>query len=217
MIPFPVILSAPSGAGKTSIARRLLASREDVGYSVSCTTRAPRDGPTPEVDGRDYYFLAVSEFLARQARGDFAESALVHGNWYGTLRSEVERVLGVGKHVVMDIDVQGAAQFRRAFPQSVAIFVLPPSADVLLERLRARGTEDRTALARRMISALKELRSVSDYQYVIVNEDVDGAVRRVSAIIDAETVRHERLRELGGRVRRLVEQLERETAKEQEN
>lgn len=207
MIPFPIILSAPSGAGKTSIARRLLALRDDVGYSVSCTTRPPRDG---ECQGRDYYFLSADEFLSLRERGEFAESAQVHGNLYGTLRSEVQRVLGEGRHVIMDIDVQGAAQFRRAFPESVTIFVLPPSGEVLLERLRSRGTEDRPALARRMIGALEELRAVSDYQYVVVNDQIDRAVERVSAIIDAEETRHGRLRDLDAEVRRLVSQLAQE-------
>ena len=207
MTAFPLILSAPSGAGKTSIARALLARRKDVGYSISCTTRAPRTGETP---GRDYHFLTTEEFLARQARGDFAESAQVHGNLYGTLRSEVDRVLGTGRHVVMDIDVQGAAQFRRAYPDSVAIFILPPSAEVMLERLRARGTENRAELAKRMISALEELRSVAEYHYVVINDVIDDAVGRVCAILDAETMRRDRLRDLDASVRALIARLERE-------
>jgi guanylate kinase len=207
VIAFPIILSAPSGAGKTSIAKGLLARRSDVGYSISCTTRPPRPG---ERDGEDYHFLGTEEFLARQAAGEFAESAQVHGNLYGTLRSEVARVLRSGKHVVMDIDVQGAAQFRRAFPGSVAVFVLPPSAEVMLERLRARGTEDRAALARRMISALEELRAVTEYHYVVINDVIDQAVARVSAILDAEMMRRDRLRDLDASVRALIARLERE-------
>ena len=138
MTAFPIILSAPSGGGKTTIAKALLARREDLGYSVSCTTRSPREG---EIPGKDYYFLTRSEFLAKREQGDFAESAEVHGNLYGTLRSEVLRVLGTGRHVLMDIDVQGASQFTKVFPQSVTIFILPPAADVLLERLRMRQTD----------------------------------------------------------------------------
>ena len=215
MKPFPIILSAPSGAGKTTIAKRLLAVRDDVGYSISCTTRPPRAGATPEVNGRDYYFVTPAEFVARRARGEFAESAEVHGNLYGTLRSEVERVLRSGRHVVMDIDVQGAAQFKRAFPETVTIFVLPPSAEVLLERLRARRTEDRAALVRRMISALEELRSVRDSEYVVVNDVMERAAARVSAIIDAEEVRRERLCHLDRDVSALVAELEREARVEQ--
>jgi guanylate kinase len=205
--PFPVILSAPSGGGKTTIKDRLLDLRSDVAYSVSCTTRAPRPG---ERDGRDYHFLSASEFLARQERGEFAESAEVHGRLYGTLRSEVERALSARRHVIMDIDVQGAAQFRRAFPESVLIFILPPSADVLLERLRARNTERREALTSRLVSALVELRAVSSYHYVVVNDDVERAVASISGIIDAEGLRRERLHDLERDVRAIIERLEHE-------
>jgi len=205
---FPIILSSPSGGGKTSIARKLLERRAaDVGYSVSCTTRAPRPG---ERNGHDYYFVTDADFLARRSRGEFAESAEVHGNLYGTLRSEVRRVLGEGRHVIMDIDVQGALQFAAAFPESVLIFVLPPSARVLLERLRARQSESRESLVRRMQSALEELQAVDRYRYVIVNEDLERAVERVSAIIDAESARRERQVEMDEQVTRLLDELRRE-------
>lgn len=207
MKAFPIILSAPSGGGKTTIARLLLERRADVGYSVSCTTRPPR---AHEVDGRDYYFLSTPEFLARQQHGDFAESAEVHGHLYGTLRSEVERVLAKGKHVVMDIDVQGAMQFRVAFPQSVLIYVLPPSGEVLLERLRGRNTEDGETLRRRLLTALVELRAVPMYQYVVLNDELEQAVASVSAIIDAEGQRRERLENVERDVRAIIERLERE-------
>jgi guanylate kinase len=204
---FPIILSSPSGGGKTTIARELLQKRTDLGYSVSCTTRAPRVG---EIEGRDYYFLSGPEFERRRERGEFAESARVHDNIYGTMRSEIEGVLGAGKHVVMDIDVQGAQQFVRAFPQSVTIFVLPPSAEILLERLRQRQTESREQLARRLQSALQELQAVDLYQYVVVNDDLPKAVARVSSIIDAEVVRRERVEGLRHQVSSLVQRLERE-------
>ena len=207
MNPFPIILSSPSGGGKTTIARELLRRRTDLGYSVSCTTRAPRVG---EVDGKDYYFLSRVEFERRRDGGEFAESAQVHENMYGTLRSEIQRVLAAGKHVVMDIDVQGARQFTRAFPDSVTIFVLPPSAEILLERLRQRQTESREQLARRLRSALQEVQSVDEYQYVVVNDDLAKAVARVSAIIDAEVVRRERVAGLRHQVSRLVQRLEQE-------
>jgi len=204
---FPVILSSPSGGGKTTIAKALLARRQDIGYSVSCTTRAPRAG---EANGKDYYFLTEQEFIARRAKGDFAESAQVHGLWYGTLRSEVEKVLGSGKHVILDIDVQGAAQFRRAFPQAVLVFVLPPSGESLLERLRERGTENAAQLTRRLQSAIAELKAVPEYQYVVINDELERAVQRVAGIIDAETMRRERLTGLERDLRSIVERLERE-------
>jgi guanylate kinase len=205
--PFPVILSAPSGGGKTTIARALLARRPELGYSVSCTTRAPRPA---EVQGRDYYFMSRSEFLAERERGAFAESAEVHGNLYGTLRSEVERVMACGTHVVMDIDVQGAVQFVRAFPQSVTIFILPPSAEVLLERLKGRNTESPAQLAARLQSALQELQHVGEYEYVIVNDDLERAVVSVESILDAEFVSRERVKNLRQQVGLLIERLEQE-------
>jgi guanylate kinase len=205
--PFPVILSAPSGGGKTTIARMLLERRSDLGYSVSCTTRSPRPG---EVAARDYYFITRTEFLDKREQGAFAESAEVHGNLYGTLRSEVDRVLASGRHVVMDIDVQGAVQFMRAFPQSVTIFILPPSAEVLRERLRSRKTESPAQLAARLQSALQELQQVGEYEYVVVNDDLERAVSSVESIVDAEVVSRERVKNLRQQVGLLIERLEQE-------
>jgi len=207
MTAFPIILSAPSGGGKTTIAKALLASRKDIGYSVSCTTRQPRSG---EVEGKDYYFVSRTDFISKRERGEFAESAEVHGNLYGTLRSEVLRVLESGKHVLMDIDVQGASQFTRVFPQSVTIFVLPPAAEVLLERLKKRQTESPQQLADRLQSALQELQSVDEYEYVVVNDDLERAVSSVESIIDAEVVSRERLKNLRQQVGLLIDRLEQE-------
>ncbi len=202
---FPVILSAPSGGGKTTIAKTLLGRRPDLGYSVSCTTRVARTG---EIPGTDYYFISRAEFIAEREKDGFAESAVVHGNLYGTLRREVDRVMAQGKHVVMDIDVQGATQFVRAFPRSVTIFILPPSAEVLLDRLRARKTESAAQLAARLQSALQELQQVGEYEYVVVNDDLERAVASVGSIIDAETVSRERVKNLRQQVALLIERLE---------
>ena len=186
MTAFPIILSAPSGTGKTTIAKALLDRRKDIGYSVSCTTRAPRQG---EKEGIDYFFLSRSEFLTKREQGEFAESAEVHGNLYGTLRSEVLRVLKGGQHVLMDIDVQGAVQFTRVFPNSVTVFILPPSAEVLLERLRNRQTETTKELVDRMQSALQELLREANTTGSKAN---DSAMTRDVVVIKEEL---ERIRE----------------------
>ena len=202
---FPIILSSPSGAGKTTIAAAILKARRDIGYSVSCTTRAPRAG---EVEGKDYYFLSRAEFIRRMQQGEFAESAEVHGNLYGTLRTEIERVMRGGQHVMMDVDIQGAALLRRAFPSVVTIFILPPSGEVMLERLAKRKTEDKATIVRRLESALQELQAVEDYEYVVVNDVLEESVRRVSSIIDAEVVSRDRVAGLREQVAALIRRLE---------
>ena len=210
MSAFPLILSSPSGGGKTTIAKELLKRRIDMGYSVSCTTRPARPG---EVEARDYYFLTPIEFEAARFRGDFAESAEVHGRLYGTLRREVDRVLDSGRHVVMDIDVQGAKQFVRAYPSSVLVFILPPDASILMDRLTSRGTESPESIARRLKSAIEELRSVDMYSYVVVNADLDHAVNSVSHIVDAEALRLSRIDDVQERVRTMLTDLEGELEK----
>lgn len=206
--PFPIVMSAPSGGGKTTIARLLLARRTDVGYSVSCTTRAPRPG---ERDGVDYHFLSRHEFDNKASHGEFAEWAEVHGNRYGTLRSAIREVMDRGKHVMLDIDVQGARQVTAAFPESVTIFIVPPSVEVLTARLLGRKSENEEALALRLRNARSELLEAERYQYVVENDDLEHAVQRVSAILDQESLKRERLPALGeevvGVVARLLEGL----------
>jgi guanylate kinase len=202
---FPLVLSAPSGGGKTSIARKLIEMRADVGYSISCTTRPPRSG---EVDGRDYHFWSEEQFLAARERGDFAETAVVHGRLYGTLRSEMQRVLESGRHVVMDVDVQGAERLASVFPDAVLVFVLPPSLEALLERLGGRGSEGGEELKVRLASARHELLQVHKYDYVVVNDDLAAAVGAVGAIIDAEMHRGVRFPALDSRVAGLVQELD---------
>src|SRR5687767_1711099 len=207
MNPFPLIISSPSGGGKTTIMRMLLERRSDVGYSVSATTRAPRNG---EAHSRDYFFVTKPEFAAMRERGEFAESAEVHGNWYGTLRSQVDLVLSQEKHVIMDIDVQGARQFRAAYPDSVMVFLLPPSAEALMQRLTGRRTETGDEFRTRLKAAREELRAAVSYQYAVVNDDLESAYRIVSSIVDAEAVRHARQPQLTARVSALVEELDRQ-------
>ena len=207
-MPVPIILSSPSGGGKTTIAHRLLIARKDCGYSVSCTTRGPRPG---EKEGEDYYFTSADEFKQRQKAGAFAESATVHGHLYGTLRSEVERVMASGQNVIMDIDVQGTKQFIKAFPDSLLIFVLPPSSEAMVERLKARGTEDRSDLLRRFESAKDELKAIDLYKYVVVNDDLETAVTAVSDIIDGKGGRFQRSQSPGldRRVKELLDGIQR--------
>jgi guanylate kinase len=157
----------------------------------------------------DYYFLPDDEFVRRRDAGEFAECAQVHGFWYGTLRREVDRVLSGKQHVMMDIDVQGARQFAEAFPDSVLIFVLPPSVEVLVARLRARKTESEESIERRLRSALGEIEAVSEYHYVVINDELDAATGRVSAIIDAEMARTARTHGVDDAVAALLAELRR--------
>ncbi len=205
MTPFLLVLSSPSGGGKTSIARRLLDARDDVGYSVSATTRAPRPG---EQEGRDYRFLSRAEFERRVGAGEFLEHAAYGGNLYGTLRSEIERIFAGGRHAVLDIEVEGARQIRASLPGAVHVFVLPPSGAELVRRLEGRNTEDAAAVQRRLDHAAHELAAVGEYDYAIVNQDLGQAVKQVSAIIDAETQRVARQNGLGDVVAGLRREIE---------
>jgi guanylate kinase len=187
--PFLLVLSSPSGGGKTTIARRLLASRPVTAYSVSATTRLRRPG---EEEGKDYYFLEAADFQRREAQGEFLETATYNGERYGTLAKEIERILGLGRIPVLDIDIEGARQLRRSFPNSVQVFILPPSGAVLIQRLKARKTEAPESLRRRLEHASEELQAALEYDYTIINDDLDAAVAQVAAILDAETRRTER-------------------------
>ena len=202
MKPFLLVLSAPSGGGKTSIARMLLKSRTDLDYSVSVTTRPKRRG---ERSGVDYYFLSRPEFEQRRRTGALLEWALYGGQYYGTLKSEIDRILGSGRTAVLDVEIEGARQIRRTYQESVHVFVLPPSADVLVQRLSGRQTEDPAILKARLARAAEELEAVIEYDYAIVNRDLPGAVAEVSAILDrqGESRRVTNQPDLPGRVEEL--------------
>jgi len=198
--PFLLVLSAPSGGGKSSIARNLLQGRNDLGYSVSATTRPMRDG---ERNGVDYYFIDRKEFVRRLEAGEFLESATYGGHLYGTLRSEIDRLFASGRHAVLDIEIEGARQVRASFPNSLHVFVLPPSADVLVGRLKGRNTEPPEAVRERITRAADELAAVAEYDYALVNQDLVIAVAQVAAILDAEARRVSRQDDLPKFIARL--------------
>ena len=200
MKPFLLVLSAPSGGGKSSIARNLLQGRDDLGYSVSATTRPMRED---ERDGVHYHFLTREEFLRRRAAGEFLETATYGGNLYGTLRSEIDRIFASGRHAVLDIEIEGARQIRATFPNSLHLFVLPPSAEVLIGRLRGRNTEPPEVVRERIRRAVEELDAVVEYDYVVVNQDLVIAVAQVAAILDAEARRVSRQNDLQQVIARL--------------
>lgn len=176
----PVVLAAPSGTGKTTIARMLVEDEADFTFSVSATTRAPRGG---ERDGVDYDFLDREAFEAMVARGELVEWAEVHGRLYGTPRRNVDRAARDGRHVVLDIDVQGAAQIRERVPDALLVFVLPPSVEALVERLGGRGTEAPAELVRRLETALEELAHVHEFDHVVVNDELDETVDRIRDLV----------------------------------
>jgi guanylate kinase len=191
--PFPLILSAPSGGGKTTIARALVKARDDLGYSVSATTRAPRPG---ERDGHDYHFLSGEAFEQRVRSGEFLEWVEYGGERYGTLRSEVFRVLDSGRHVVLDIEPHGARAIRAQLPGAVLVFIVPPSAEELLRRLGGPTGTRSQSLPERLGHAVRELEAASEYDYVVLNADHTAAVAEVAAILDAEGRRPSRLESL---------------------
>jgi guanylate kinase len=184
-----LIVSSPSGGGKGTLIRRVLKTVPNVGYSVSFTTRAPREG---EVNGRDYFFISEDEFREMITRGEFLEWAHVHAHVYGTGRAQVERELQERRDIILEIDVQGAESVRRLAPGAVGIFILPPSFEILRERLTARGSERDKELALRLSNARSEVEHYSEFDYVIINDDAERAAAQLASIIYAERARRER-------------------------
>lgn len=183
---FLVVVSGPSAAGKNTLLNAVMPSFPDALYSVSATTRPPRPG---EVDGRDYFFLTEEEFQEKVDRGEFLEWATFVGYRYGTPRKFVEDNLAAGKTVLMDIDIQGAAQVKARMPQAVFVFILPPSMKVLAQRLKARGKDPEEAMVRRLGEVSQELARLPQYDYIVFNENLDDAANALRSIIAAERCR----------------------------
>ena len=182
------LVSAPSGAGKSSLVNALLAKDPSIRLSVSCTTRAPRPG---EVDGKDYRFLSVDAFQKMQNANQFIEWAKVHDNFYGTPRDLIDQTTQAGQDVLLEIDWQGARQVRTLFPGSIGVFILPPSIEELKERLQLRGQDSQEIIDKRIRAASDEIIHAPEYEYVIINQDFSVALTQLSEIIRANRLRYE--------------------------
>ena len=180
------VIAAPSGAGKTTLTRMALAQNPRLALSISTTTRAPRLG---EENGVHYHFVSVATFQEMQAAGDFLESAEVHGNFYGTSRQGIESLLQADRDVILEIDWQGAQQVRKVYPESVGIFIVPPSFDVLETRLQGRGQDSAEVIAQRVANAREELQHLNEFPYVIINENLDEALAELLAVFAAARAR----------------------------
>jgi guanylate kinase len=195
------VIAAPSGGGKTSLTRALLERDRGIRLSVSYTTRAPRPG---ETEGVDYHYITADRFMALKAAGEFLEHAHVHGNWYATSASWLKAEVDAGRDVLLEIDWQGAAQVRSLVPDSVHVFILPPSLASLQQRLVKRGQDDIATIARRLTAARDEIRHCKEFDYVIINQDFASAVDDLSAIVRSARLRGVQQR---ARYRALIEQL----------
>lgn len=186
-----VVVSAPSGAGKTTLCTEVRSVVPDLAYSVSYTTRAPRPG---EVDGKDFHFVTVAAFKAMAERNEFAEWAVVHDNFYGTRAEPLEQALAAGLDILLDIDTQGARQLRTRYPEAISVFIVAPSLALLEQRLRERKSDAPKEIARRMARAREEIAAWRECDYLIINRDLKEAVDQLASIIQAERCRTSRLK-----------------------
>ena len=185
-----IVLSGPSGAGKGTLKNEYMKRHNNAVFSVSMTTRPPRPG---EIEGTDYYFTNQAAFQSILANEGFLEWAQVHGEYYGTPKQFALNTLAENKDIVLDIDVQGALQVKKSYPQALMIFIIPPSVEILEQRLRKRGTETEEKIQRRLANAKKELSLMNQYDYVVINTTIEEAYQRLNAIITAEKCRYSRL------------------------
>jgi guanylate kinase len=206
--PTVIVVSAPSGAGKTTVLARVLRDLGGIRFSVSHTTRPPRGA---ERDGVEYHFVDRAAFERLREEGGLLEWAEVHGNFYGTGVAEIERARAAGVDILLDLDVQGAAQVRRRIPEAVTVFILPPSYEVLEGRLRGRGQDDEVTIRRRLAAAGREIVAFEQYDYAIVNEDLDACVEELKSIVRAARCRVAVVRDRARAIERSFE-----TAKERE-
>lgn len=186
-----LVISGPSGAGKGTICKALLEKHKDIYLSVSATTREPREG---EVHGVNYFFTNKEDFLKKVEEGDFLEHAEVYGNYYGTPKSSVQKMLDEGRDVILEIDIQGALKVKENCEEGIFIFILPPSMEELKQRIIKRGSETPESLMTRFKSAYKEINYISKYNYAVVNDEIDTAVSKLEAIIAAEKCRVDRMK-----------------------
>jgi len=183
------IISAPSGAGKTSLVQALLNINPQIDMSVSYTTREPRIG---ERDGKDYHFVSRENFLAMAQRGEFLESAEIYGNLYGTSQTWISHETTRGRDILLEIDWQGAAQIRRMFPECISVFILPPSKQALEDRLKKRGKDNDAVITKRMASVRQEVAHIAEFDYVIINDNLNEALRELNAVVISARLRRER-------------------------
>jgi guanylate kinase len=189
-----IVISGPSGAGKGTLCKALLEQNNNIKYSVSCTTRKPRQG---EVDGVNYFFVTRERFEELIEKDEFLEYANVYDNYYGTPRSYVEKILNEGDDVILEIDIQGALKVKESFKEGVFIFIMPPSMEELKNRIKKRGSETEESLLKRFNCAFKEINYASNYNYIVINDTVESAVEKLKSIISTEKCRYDRIKATG--------------------